>query len=90
MKKTFKIGEYASYGTWQVILDPNEPSVTFVGRMYSTNEEVERKKFVNPKFWELSEFLNEVMSSYYADKLMKYVETGLPLSQPSYTAFSLP
>jgi len=78
--KTFKIGEYAMGGIIQVKVtgkviqvfvkewDTNETLRT--GTTSTEDEGVERK---------LSDFLNDVTTSYYADKVMKWIKekTGL-------------
>jgi len=79
--KTFKIGEYAMGGIIQVVITGKVIQV-FVKDMYGDGEtlktgttsteddNVERK---------LSDFLHEVTTSYYTDKVMKWIKekTGL-------------
>ena len=79
--KTFKIGEYAMGGIIQVKITGKVIQI-FVKEMYGDGETlktgttsteddgVERK---------LSDFLNDVTTSYYADKVMKWIKekTGL-------------
>ena len=87
-QKLFKIGEYAAHGKWKVVVSPAGSVVTLIGIDYQTDKEVERKEFTNPSHNDLDDFLNEVMSSYWADKLIEYVESIATLKQPTFTMFS--
>jgi uncharacterized lipoprotein YajG len=78
--KTFKIGEYAMGGIIQVkvtgkiiqvfVKDYYTNETLRTGTTSTEDEGVERK---------LSDFLNDVTTSYYADKVMKWIKekTGL-------------
>ena len=78
--KTFKIGEYAMGGIIQVkvtgkiiqvfVKEWNTNETLRTGTTSTEDEGVERK---------LSDFLNDVTTSYYADKVMKWIKekTGL-------------
>jgi hypothetical protein len=85
-QKLFKIGEYAAHGKWKVVVSPAGSVVTFIGIDYDTNKEVERKEFKNPTYLEMYNFLTEVTTSYWADKLIEYVQSILPISPHSYVA----
>ena len=87
-QKLFKIGEYAAHGKWKVVVSPAGSVVTLIGIDYQTDKEVERKEFTNPSHNDLADFLNEVMSSYWTDKLIEYVESITTLKQPTFTMFS--
>jgi hypothetical protein len=87
-QKLFKIGEYAAHGKWKVVVSPAGSVVTLIGIDYQTDKEVERKEFTNPSHNDLADFLNEVMSSYWTDKLIEYVESIATLKQPTFTMFS--
>ena len=78
--KTFKIGEYAMGGIIQVqitgkiiqvfVKEWDTKEVLRTGTTSTQDEGVERK---------LSDFLNDVTTSYYAEKVMKWIKekTGL-------------
>ena len=78
--KTFKIGEYAMGGIIQVqitgkiiqvfVKEWDTKEVLRTGTTSTQDEGVERK---------LSDFLNDVTSHYYAEKVMKWIKekTGL-------------
>ena len=87
-QKLFKIGEYAAHGKWKVVVSPAGSVVTLIGIDYQTDKAVERKEFTNPSHNDLADFLNEVMSSYWTDKLIEYVESITTLKQPTFTMFS--
>jgi hypothetical protein len=73
--KLFKIGESAAHGKWRVLVSPAGSVVTFIGIDYHTVKEVERKEFKNPTYMEMYNFLSELMTSYWADKLIEYVQS---------------
>jgi len=78
--KTFRIGEYAMGGIIQVVItgkiiqvfvkDWDTKVVMKTGTTSTEDDDVERK---------LSDFLNEVTTHYYAEKVMKWIKekTGL-------------
>jgi len=86
--KLFKIGEYAAHGKWKVIVNPETSAVVFCGIDWNTDKEVERIEFTYPTRNQLVESLTEVMSSYWAEKIIEYVETVTTLTQPTFTMFS--
>jgi len=86
--KLFKIGEYAAHGKWKVIVNPETSAVVFCGIDWNTDKEVERIEFTCPTRNQLVESLTEVMSSYWAEKIIEYVETVTTLTQPTFTMFS--
>ena len=75
-KKTFKIGEYAVGGiisveiTGKVIqvkaLDWNSKEEVSTGSVMSDERQAQ---------WKLDSYLNELTSSYYADKVLNWIKT---------------
>jgi hypothetical protein len=81
--KQFKIGEYAVGGIIKV--DVSVESVTIQALDYNTKSVVQTQTFTlnrsflgavdSGKYWAMKDFLNDLTSSYYADKVMEYIET---------------
>ena len=79
--KTFNIGEYAIGGRLQInitgkviqikALDWNDKSVVSSGAIESPAPQAFRK---------IDTFLNELTSSYYADKIIKWIEAHIKLN----------
>ena len=67
-KKTFHIGEYCLHGTVQVILKGVELTVKFFN--YKTRDLQEEKTFHFVDKFKMRMYLEDRMSSYYADKVM--------------------
>lgn len=83
--KTFKIGEYAIGGkikvkiTGKIIqieaLDYYTNEIVQSGSTLITESDARRK---------IDLFLNELTSSYYADKILEWIETKIKFKQHSY------
>ena len=71
--KTFKIGEYAVGGKIKVSITAQ--AVTIQALSYYYNAVVSETIFSNVagNYWQTREYLEELTSSYYADKVMEYI-----------------
>lgn len=71
--KTFKIGEYAIGGKIKVSITAT--AVTIQALDYNSNVVVSETIFSNigGNYWNVREYLEELTSSYYADKVLQYV-----------------
>jgi hypothetical protein len=71
--KSFKIGEYAIGGIIKV--DIGNTTITIKALDYNTKAEVMSNHYPNydNPYWEMHEFLHELTSSYYADKILEYI-----------------
>jgi len=71
--KTFKIGEYAVGGKIKVTIKPLV--VTIQALDWNSNAVVSEKEFVNigGNYWRTKDFLEDLTSSYYADKVLQYI-----------------
>jgi len=87
-KKTFKIGEYAKGGVISVIV--NAKNITIIGKDWdfstgsrkssdqSNAKEFTRANFdanLNDSYRNALDFLCDLTTSYYADTIMKWIET---------------
>ena len=72
-RKTFKIGEYAVGGKIQIAYDKKQVIVRALG--YKSNEIVSERIFSNTNevYWLISDYLNELTSSYWASVILEYV-----------------
>ena len=72
--KQFKIGEYAIGGIIKVTT--NLTTITIQALDYNTKNEVMSQTFDldDSSYWNIKDYLNELTSSYYEDKVMKYIE----------------
>ena len=71
--KSFKIGEYAIGGIIKV--DISNTTIHIKALDWNTKAEVMSNHFPNydNPYWDMHEFLNELTSSYYADKVLEYI-----------------
>lgn len=72
-RKTFKIGEYAVGGKIQIAYDKKQVIVRALG--YKSNEIVSERIFSNTNevYWLISDYLNELTSSYWASVILEYI-----------------
>jgi len=83
-KKSFKIGEYAVGGIIQVELKGKMLSVKALD--YNSKREVQSGSILTDEYnayWKTMNYLNELTSSYYADKIMKFIESKTELNNRS-------
>jgi hypothetical protein len=80
--KTFKIGEYCQGGIITAIA--TETKVTIIGKEWNDKKEFTRLE-VNPTdsyaFRKLDDFLCDLTTSYYACKVIEWVESKVKLKQ---------
>lgn len=84
MTKSFKIGEYAIGGIIKV--DIVGKLVTIKALDYVSKKEVMSGSCLadeNDARWKVFNYLNELTSSYYADKVMEYIESKVELHKGS-------
>ena len=83
-KKSFKIGEYAVGGIIQVELKGKMLSVKALD-YYSKNEVVSGSILTDEydAYWKTMNYLNELTSSYYADKIMEFIKSKTQLNNRS-------
>jgi len=94
--KTFKIGECAKGGVITVNISPVLSTITVIGKEwdYSTgshknSDQSNAKEFINKNFIptndncyrELSDFLCDLTTSYYADMIIKWIETKVKITR---------
>lgn len=82
--KKFKIGEYAIGGIIQVDIEGGNLHIKALD--YNTQKEVIGGTFManeNDARWKILNYLNELTSSYYADKVMEWVESKVDLHKGS-------
>lgn len=72
--RTFRIGEYAVGGIIRVRI--NLDSIFIQTLDYDTEEEVTRNSFPlnDESYWLISDRLHELTSSFYAERIMKFIE----------------
>ena len=83
-KKSFKIGDYAVGGIIQVELKGKMLSVKALD--YNSKREVQSGSILTDEYnayWKTMNYLNELTSSYYADKIMKFIESKTELNNRS-------
>lgn len=77
-KKTFKIGEYAVGGIIQVCTTSN--SITIDALEWNSKQKIMGREFqvraMNVSY-EINNYLNELTSSYYADKVMDFIKENV-------------
>ena len=78
--KQFKIGEYAVGGIIKVDIG-NTIKVSALD--YYSKNVVSERTFANEQnsYWEIRDYLNELTSSYYEDKIIEYVESKSNLNK---------
>jgi hypothetical protein len=72
MQKTFRIGEYAIGGIIKVIVDDNA-RIKIENRDWDDKSLVQSKIFDFVDKFKVQMYLEEVTSSYYADKVMNWI-----------------
>lgn len=72
--KSFKIGEYAVGGIIKVTIGVT--SITVQALDYYSKVVVNEKAFElsDDSYWSIKDYLHDLTSSYYTDKIMKYIE----------------
>lgn len=72
--KSFKIGEYAIGGIIKVNVDLTTITIQALG--YYSKEVVSERSYdiSDESYWDMNDYLNELTSSYYAEKVMEYIE----------------
>lgn len=72
--RTFRIGEYAVGGIIRVRI--NLESIFIQTLDYDTEEEVTRNSFPlnDESYWLINDRLHELTSSFYAERIMKFIE----------------
>jgi hypothetical protein len=74
--KIFRIGEYAVGGIIESTV--NKDSITICARDWNTNKIISQKTFEVRSydlFMKIDEYLNELTSSYYAEKVLKWIKS---------------
>lgn len=82
--KKFKIGEYAVGGIIQVEIKGKVLSVKALD--YNSQKEVVGGSIMTNEddaYWKVTSYLNELTSSYYADKIMEYIKSKTELNNSS-------
>jgi hypothetical protein len=79
--KQFKIGEYAIGGIIKVTI--SNTMITIQALEYVSKNVLMTNTYVmaETSYWGMKDFLNELTSSYYADKVMEYIEEKSNLSK---------
>ena len=72
MQKTFRIGEYALGGIIKVIVDKNA-NIKIENRDWDDQSLVQSKTFSFVDKNKVQMYLEDVTSSYYADKVMNWI-----------------
>lgn len=72
--KSFKIGEYAIGGIIKVNVDLT--TITIQALDYHSKAVVSENTYDldDESYWKINDYLNELTSSYYAEKVMEYIE----------------
>lgn len=72
--KQFKIGEYAIGGIIKVTIELT--TITIQALDYNTKNQVMSQTFElsDSSYWDMKDYLGELTSSYYTDKVMEYIE----------------
>ena len=79
--KTFKIGHHAAYGIWKLTLKGD--TLKMEGIDYMSKQVQETKIFNNLHTClenHVQNYLYEITSSYYAEKIMLWIEGNYPKS----------
>lgn len=82
--KQFKIGEYAVGGIIKV--DINGKVVSIKALDYYSKREVSSGSIMvdeTDAYWKVTRYLNELTSSYYADKIMEFIKSKTKLNNDS-------
>jgi len=82
--KSFKIGEYAVGGIIKVDIKGKLLSIKALD--YNSKREVQSGSILTDEYdayWKTMNYLNELTSSYYADKIMDFVKSKTQLNNRS-------
>ena len=82
--KSFKIGEYSIGGIIKVELNGNALSIKALD--YNSKNEVMSGSIMTDEYdayWKTLNYLNELTSSYYADKVMEFIKSKTTLNNGS-------
>jgi hypothetical protein len=82
--KSFKIGEYAIGGIIKVQI--NGKAIQVQALDYNSKKEVMSGSCMSDEYdarWKMLNFLNELTSSYYADKVLEWIESNVELHKGS-------
>ena len=82
--KMFKIGEYSRHGKWKVTVSEDEVRVE--GMNWNTGEVMEGRVFqVTERLRrDLDDYLNQKMTSYWAEQLIEFVASVITVPEHSY------
>lgn len=83
--KQFKIGEYAVGGIIQVTLKGEKVEIKALD--WTSKKEVQGNTFSafeDNAYWKINDFLNDLTSSYYAEKVREWIETKTQLQGKSF------
>lgn len=85
--KQFKIGEYAIGGIIKVTT--NLTTITIQALDYNSKNEVMSQTFDldDSNYWNIKDYLSELTSSYYEDKVMKYIEETTNLQHQMFRKY---
>lgn len=75
--KLFKIGESSFYGKWRITVDKKAETILAQGIDWDTNFVKEGKCFYTNQRDELREYLENASTSFWADKMMEFVERSI-------------
>ena len=93
-KKTFKIGEYCRGGI--ITIETDKKNINIIGKDWDHSQGTMRgSDQSNAKEWtrlvvpienpnaarEMSQFLNDLTTSYYTDQIMKWIESKVKLER---------
>lgn len=77
MKKVFKIGEYAVGGIIIASIDENNDQITVKACAFNSPEIILQEKTFNANlsrsFYDVEDYLHDLTSSYYVEKIMDYI-----------------
>jgi hypothetical protein len=73
MTKQFKIGEYAIGGIIKVTVNNNSVNIEALDYYSKKNLPGYSSKFDKNERYEIDDFLNELTSCYYADKIIEFI-----------------
>jgi hypothetical protein len=85
--KSFKIGEYAIGGIIKVNVDLT--TITIQALDYYSKNVVSENTFDldDDSYWGMLDYLNELTSSYYADKVMEYIKKTSNISHQIFRKY---
>lgn len=83
-KKTFKIGERAVGGIIEVIISPFGSALSVSAKDYFSKKVVCSEAFNDTEENKLDFFLNDLTSSYHADKIMEWVKSKVQFTNEGW------